>query len=142
MKKAAYFIGLVIVIIFCLSFNGGRSWASESIYQMTGDTTAIDLEYNTVVIEVPMVGKTFTVGGPLSCEAILKKGHQVVDLLAFQVGDRVKVKWEATGQGHAILSLSPSIHKFDDVFIYSELSAACDEPFILELGAERLNRGE
>jgi hypothetical protein len=57
MKKAAYFIGLVIVIILCLSFNGGRSWASESIYQMTGDITAIDLEYNTVVIEAPMVGK-------------------------------------------------------------------------------------
>ena len=106
MKKEAYFIGLVIVIIPCLSFNGGQSWANERIYLMTGDITAIELEYNTVVIEVPMVGKTFTVGGPLSCEAILKKGRQVVDLSAFQVGDRVKVKWEATEKGHVILSLT------------------------------------
>jgi len=83
-----------------------RSWASESIYQMTGDITAIELEYNTVVIEVPMVGKTFTVGGPLSWKAILKKGHQVVGLSTFQVGDRVKVKWEATEKGHVILSLT------------------------------------
>ena len=35
--------------------------------------------------------------------------------------------------------LSPSIHKFDDVFIYSGLSAALGhEPFGLELMAERL----
>jgi hypothetical protein len=103
--KRSHFI-IVLAIIFSLALFGAQSWASERIYQMTGDITAIDLEYNTVVIEVPMVGKTFTVGGPLSYEAILKKGHQVVDLLAFQVGDRVKVKWEATEKAHAILSLN------------------------------------
>ena len=73
---------------------------------MIGDTTAIDLEYTTVVIEMPTAEKTITAGGPLSYEAILKKGHQVVDLSAFQVGDRVKVKWEATEKGHVILSLN------------------------------------
>jgi len=47
--------------------------------------------------------------------------------------------------------LSPSIHKFDEVFIYSGLSAARDEPLGLEpveslqverLEAERLSRAE
>ena len=73
---------------------------------MIGDITAIGLEYNTVAIGVPMVGKTFTAGGPLSYETILKKGHQVVDLFVFQVNDRVKVKWEAIEKDHAILSLN------------------------------------
>jgi hypothetical protein len=103
MKKLRYIVTLVLAIIISLSFYGGQSWAGERIYQMTADITAIDFEYNTVVIEVPMVGKTFTVGGPLSYEAILKKGHQVVNLSAFQVGDRVKAEWEATEKGHVIL---------------------------------------
>jgi hypothetical protein len=106
MKKLRDIVTLVLAIIISLSFYGGQSWAGERIYLMTGDITAIDLEYNTVVIEVPLEGKSFTVGGPLSHEAILKKGGQKVDLSAFQVGDRLKVKWEATEKGHVILSLN------------------------------------
>jgi hypothetical protein len=120
--KRSHFI-IVLAIVFSLALFGAQSWASERIYQMTGDITAIDIEYNTVVIEVPMGGKTFTVGGPLSSRAVLERGGQSAALADFQVGDRVTVKWEAAGQGHLILSLSPSIHKFDDVFIYSGLSA-------------------
>ena len=48
---------IVLAIIFLLSFFGTQSWAGKRICQMIGDITAIDLEYNTVVIEVPMVGK-------------------------------------------------------------------------------------
>jgi len=90
---------------FSLSIYGTQSLAGERIYQMVGDITAIDLEYKTVVVEVPLAGKTFTVGGPLSSEAVLERGGQSATLADFQVGDRVTVKWEATGQGHVILLL-------------------------------------
>jgi hypothetical protein len=34
---------------------------------------AIDLDYKTVVIEVPLGERMFTVGGPLSSKAVLKR---------------------------------------------------------------------
>ncbi len=106
MKRSAYLMTLVLAVMFFLSFSGGQSWAHEKIYRMTGDISAIDLRYNTVVIEVPLAGKTFTVGGPLSSKAVLKKGSRSVGLKDFRIGDRVTVKWEATTQGHLILALN------------------------------------
>jgi len=105
MKRSPYFTTLILAVIFSLYFSGAQSWAGGKKYKMTGDITAIDLTHNTVVIEVPLAGKMFTVGGPLSSKAILKKGGQSVGLADFQVGDRVIVIWEATEQGHLILSL-------------------------------------
>ena len=105
MKRSLYFTPLMLAVIFSLLFSGAQSWAGEKKYRMTGDITAIDLAHNTVVIEVPLVGRLFTVGGALSSEAILKRGGQSVGLADFQVGDRVIVIWEATEQGHLILSL-------------------------------------
>lgn len=76
MRRSSYII--LLAIILSLSFYGVQSWSVERIYLMTGDITAIDLEYNTVVIEVPLVGKSVTVGGPLSHDAVLQKGGQKV----------------------------------------------------------------
>ena len=61
MKRSPYFITLVLAVIFSLSFSGAQCWAGEKKYRMTGDITAIDLSHNTVVIEVPLAGKMFTV---------------------------------------------------------------------------------
>ena len=72
---------------------------------MSGEITAIDLNYKTVVIEVPLGERMFTVGGPFSSEAVLKRGGLLVDLADFQVGGRVIVEWKVTEQGHLILVL-------------------------------------
>ena len=107
MKRSAYLMTLVLAVMFFLSFSSAQSWAGKKIYQMTGDISAIDLAYNTVVVKVPLAGeKTFIVGGPLSSGAVLKKGSKPVNLEDFRVGDRVTVKWESTEQGHVILSLN------------------------------------
>jgi hypothetical protein len=105
MRKLNYINILALAIIFSLSSYGAQSLADERIYQMVGDITAIDLGYNTVVVEVPLAGKTFTVGGPLSSEAVLTRGGKSAALADFRVGDRITVKWEATGKGHVILLL-------------------------------------
>ena len=105
MNRSPYFTTLVLAVIFSFIFSGAQCWAGERKYKMTGDITAIDLTHNTVVIEVPLAGKMFTVGGPLSSKAILKKGGQSVGLADFRVGDRVIVIWESIEQGHLILSL-------------------------------------
>jgi hypothetical protein len=98
MTRALYVIALVFGITVSLSFTT-QSVAGEELYKMTGHITAIDLEYRTVVIEVPMVGKPFTVGGPLASRAVLKKGDISVDLGDLQVGDQVVVTWRFHTRG-------------------------------------------
>jgi hypothetical protein len=71
-------------------------------YLMTGKISGIDLAYDTVVIEVPMVSKTFTVGGPLAADAEVIKDDQAASLGDFDVGEQVTVKWHSTPQGHVI----------------------------------------
>ena len=63
MKRSGYIIALALTLIVCLSLYGAKSWAGERIYQAWGEISAIDVEYNTVVVEVPMAGRTSTVGG-------------------------------------------------------------------------------
>lgn len=90
MKKSCQFIMLVLAVVFFLSLCGTQSWAGEKRYLMVGDITAIDLKHNTVVIEVPLEKALFTVGGPLSPAAVLKRGDQLVGLADFRVGDRLR----------------------------------------------------
>ena len=71
-------------------------------YKMTGKISAIDLAYNTVVIQVPMASKIFTVGGPLAPDAKLRKDNKMATLNDFKVGERVTVNWHSTPQGHVI----------------------------------------
>ena len=105
MKRTAHLITLVLAVISSLYFSGAQSWAGEKVYHMVGDITAIDLEYNTVVVEVPLAETLFTVGGPLTSDAVLKRHGQSAGLADFQVGDRVTVRWKATEEGHVILLL-------------------------------------
>lgn len=76
--------------------------------QMWGHITAIDTAANTVVIEVQYGRAQFTIRGPLSAEAVVKKGGQTVALSALQVGDEVRVHWEQTASGHLITLLEAS----------------------------------
>jgi len=59
----------------------------------------------------------FTVGGPLSSEAVLKRGGLLVDLANFQVGDRVIVEWRVTEQDHLILVLKAKKTSFYKDFL-------------------------
>ena len=79
--------------------------AAEKRYVMKGEIRAIELDYNTVVIEVPLGKKMFTVGGPLSSNAVLKKRGRLAKLADFLVGEVVTVRWKATEKGHIIEGL-------------------------------------
>ena len=102
MKKSGCLIVIFLTVAFITHMFGTQGTAGEKIYQMKGEITAIESAYNTVVIEVPMGKRMFTVAGPLSSEAILKKGGQCVGLTDFVVGDQVTVKWRGTDKGHII----------------------------------------
>lgn len=79
--------------------------AAES-YQLSGRLTTVDPGYRTVVVQVPMADdKTFTVAGPLTDNAILRREGRTVKLNEFEVYDWVTVEWESTGEGHKIIRL-------------------------------------
>ncbi len=76
------------------------------VYEMEGRITAIDLNAQTVVVNVPMGRKNiFTVAGPLAKDAVLKRDHKKATLAEFRVGERVLVAWVSTYQGHLIKRL-------------------------------------
>lgn len=93
---------VILLLFFAIFLFVLQAMAAEKVYLMTGTITGIDLSFKTVVVEVPFEGQMFTVGGPLSANAILKKAGRSVDLVDFAVGDRAKVKFRSTNQGHLI----------------------------------------
>jgi hypothetical protein len=102
-KKSVYLIMVALLLIF--SLLEAQSLARERIYEMRGKISAIDLTYDTVVIEVPLIGKTFTVGGPLAHDAVLERNDKPAQLSEFRIGEWVTVKWEHTEKGHLIVFL-------------------------------------
>jgi hypothetical protein len=84
-----------------------QAMAGEKVYLMTGKIAAINQDSNTVVIEVPLENGLFTVGGPLTSSAVLKKGGKSARLSDFKVGEQVKVRWRSTKNGHVIEMIDP-----------------------------------
>ena len=110
MRRSGCVITLSLGLIFSFSFSGTACLAGGKIYEMGGEITAIDLEHNTVVVEVPLGERLYTVGGPLSSKAVLKKDGKLAVLADFRRGDRVVVKWKVTAQGHVALLLKSRTH--------------------------------
>ena len=102
MKKSSLstilLLSIWVVFILCIS----DVMASNKVYLMTGKIKAIDQNFNTLVIEVPLAERVFTVGGPLDSGAVLRKGGKTAALSDFSVGERVNVKWRSTEKGHVI----------------------------------------
>ena len=93
--------GVVAAVVLMLLITAPTIVFAKT-YNMTGKISAIDMAYKTVVIEVPMAGKIFTVAGPLAPDAKLTKNMKPAGLNDFMVGERVTVKWHSTPQGHVI----------------------------------------
>jgi hypothetical protein len=106
MRKKAYLSIIALSMVLALLGSAVTSWAAERLYKMTGHITAIDQAHNTVVIEVPMVGKSFTVGGSLAPNAKLERGGHSAYLADYMIGDLVVVIWKHTKEGHLLLSLT------------------------------------
>jgi len=102
MSRRSFFrVGIAAAIILAMGAAIQAS-AEEKSYLMTGQITAIDMSFDTVVIEAPLGTDSFTVGGPLSPDARLIKNGRAADLSDFAVGDKVSVVWRATSSGHVI----------------------------------------
>jgi hypothetical protein len=106
MKRSTYLTTLAVAVIFSLGLLCSQAWAKDRVYEMSGKISAIDLNYKTVVVEVPEKnGQILTVGGDLIPETVLRKGGKAAKLSDFKVGEQVLVKWKVTETGILILSL-------------------------------------
>jgi hypothetical protein len=95
---------MILIAIFLFVY---QAMAGEKIYLMTGKIAVINQNSNTVVIEVPLEKGMFTVGGPLSSSADLKKNGKSASLGDYSVGEQVKVRWRSTEKGHVIEMIDP-----------------------------------
>lgn len=94
------------MLFFMAVFMALWGWGPESRAGgrsvQKGEMTAIDLESRTCVVEVPLNGRLYTVGGIIVPDAVLKKGGRRIGLENFCAGDRVKVGWRKDRAGHRI----------------------------------------
>jgi len=102
MKKAVLFPVIFFAVALADHVLPVCGTAGEKIHHMRGEITAIEPPYDTVVIEVPLEKGPFTVAGPLSEYAVLKKHGESASLVDFVAGDRVDVTWRGTSGGHII----------------------------------------
>ena len=105
MKELRFLMICFLALVASNNFIIAEGFCGEKIYKMKGTITAIELVYQTVVVEVPMGKRMFTVGGPLATDAVVKKGKNRAELNDFKIGDSVIVKWKVTEKGHLILFL-------------------------------------
>ena len=98
---------IILTLLFAMFLFVFQTMAGEKIYLMTGKITVINQDRDTVVIEVPLEKGLFTVGGPLSSNAVLKKRGKSAKLSDFAVGEQVKVRWRSTEKGHVIEMIDP-----------------------------------
>jgi hypothetical protein len=104
-RSAVFWVALAAAALLAMGTTLQQASAEEKSYLMTGEIAAIDMSFQTVVIEAPLGDQSFTVGGPLSRNARLVKNGRAAELSDFDVGDKVSVVWRATPSGHIIEKL-------------------------------------
>ena len=104
MKHLSVLIGLMIASsLWATSLQAEEA----KVYSMSGRIAAIDMDADTIVVEVPIKGnETMTIGGPVIDDARLQKDGRQVDLDEFEVGDWVKVTWQKTAETLLIQELA------------------------------------
>jgi len=103
MKEKRRFLRIVVAAVVLLFLATAATNVFAETYNMTGTISAIDLQYQTVVIKCPLASKQiFIVGGPLAENARLIIKNKKASLNDFKVGDRVAVRWQGVPQGHMI----------------------------------------
>ncbi|MGD2126108.1 MAG: hypothetical protein PVG99_08520 [Desulfobacteraceae bacterium] len=105
MKKSSHRFLAILAGLLWLFVLGFQVTAAEENYIMMGEIKAIETASKTVVVEVPVGNRLYTVGGPLSARAVLRKGGHLANLFDFAAGDKVTVHWKKTDTGHIIEAL-------------------------------------
>ncbi|MEJ2167616.1 MAG: hypothetical protein P8185_07025 [Deltaproteobacteria bacterium] len=95
-------IPVVLIVTLVLACPFAVFGKTQNSYKMTGKITAINHQYQTIVIEVPLGSQMFTVAGPLAPDAKLTKAGQPAKLSDFAVNETVTVIFHSTNQGHVI----------------------------------------
>jgi hypothetical protein len=95
-------VPIVIVLTLVLAFPFIVFGQAPNSYKMTGKIRGIDLIHQTIVIDVPLGSRMFTVGGPLAPAAKLTQNGQPAKLKDFSVNEQVTVIFHSSDQGHLI----------------------------------------
>lgn len=98
--RKAIWTAIALFTFILVAGVGSVSAKKSQVYTMTGRIAAINLNYDTVVVEVPVKdGQLMTVAGPLVDNAQLKKDGRNSNLQDFEIGNQVTVTWEKNDDG-------------------------------------------
>jgi len=99
----------ILAILLIGVFGTGVFYAHAEdpyeIHSAQGKLTAVNLDWDTVVVEVPVGGKQLTVAGELAAGANVTQNKQLAELKDLVLNETVKVTWRVTDKGHNILEL-------------------------------------
>ena len=105
MEQSINLIVAYLVLILGHFLLSSLAMAADKANVDKGEITAIDIAYNTVVVEVSLGGEMYAVGGPISPRAVLRKAGRPAALADFVIGDIVTVKWGITKEGYIVEAL-------------------------------------
>lgn len=103
MRHLSLLLGISLFCVFLMTAS--PAVAASEVYTNRGMLSAVDLDHETVVVEVPVKSGLMTVGGTLTNGADLKRGGRPAKLNDFVKGEEVVVRWQYTETGHRILGL-------------------------------------
>ena len=94
---------VVSAFFFIFILWGPEDLNAQEICIKQGEIRGLEIDSQTVVVEVPLGSRLYTVGGEISSDTALKKGEMKKALLRdFRVGDIVRVGWKKTETRHKI----------------------------------------
>lgn len=104
-KPLTALTAMLLIGLLAAGVAGVRAEDPYDISSARGKLTAVEPQWDTVVVEVPTNGKQLTVGGKLVPNANVTKNGSMAELKDFDVDRPVSVKWMTTDKGINILEL-------------------------------------
>ena len=104
-RQLASILAVLLIGVFGTGVLYAQAEDPYEIQSARGKLTAVNLDWDTVVVEVPVAGKQLTVAGELAAGANVTKNKQLADLKDLVLNETVKVTWRVTDKGHNILEL-------------------------------------
>jgi hypothetical protein len=106
MKLIKFTFFLLLIFTSTIFFVGSVGANGYILHIMHGEVASVDINHQTIVVEVPMGKGLFTVGGKVTSKTRLIKGIIKVPLSSFKIGEKVVIRWRGTPDGHLIESVT------------------------------------
>ena len=104
-RRLTFTLAILLIGVFVAGAFFAHAAEQAVVRSGMGKLTAVDENWETVVVEVPMNDKQLTVGGELAPGASVTKNKQTVGLTDLDINEMIQVTWRVTDRAIYILEL-------------------------------------